>query len=105
MNTERRRLLLVIADSDAQQRIGRGLREHGYGVFLARDEATAQKVLLGEPIDLVILEQSDPEAPTSALPALLSAGPTVIVIGSGRGPAQRPGLARAALAAGAYDYL
>jgi two-component system response regulator AtoC len=96
----RRRLLLVIADAAVRARLSRGLRDHGYSVFGAADEKAAQALLTTEPIDLII---ADASADPAQIESLTQSGPTLFAIGSSRENATEQ--ARAAIAAGAYDFL
>jgi two-component system response regulator AtoC len=91
-----------MAETEAQKRLGRGLREHGYSVHGAPDVPAALALLAAEPIDLILAEQTEALAD---LAQLLHAGPTVLVIAAATGQPQKAEQARAAIAAGAYDYL
>ena len=99
----RRRILLVMVDAEARQQLGRGLREHGYGVHGAADVASAAEILDATPIDLVLAEVEAASPSLAELAPILSAGPTVFVVG--RGVAEPAAWARSAIAAGAYDCL
>src|SRR5262245_60723490 len=96
----RRRLLLIVADAESRGRLSRGRREVGYGVHSAKDAAAALPILAAEPIDLIVAERPEDSA---LLAPLLTAGPTLLLIGRARD--RQIEQARAAIAAGAYDYL
>lgn len=101
---ERRRLLLLLRDGAVGAALARELREYGYSVHCASDVATAEALLRGEAIDLVLCEDADSQL-AQLLPKL-AGGATLIALGGQPLPiAECAQAARAALAAGAYDYL
>jgi two-component system response regulator AtoC len=100
--TSRRRVLLVAASADARGRLSRGLRDLGYSVFGAADLDAAQAQLRGGSIDLILITSELAGGP-EALTPLVEAGPTLFVLGGSRDRQLEE--ARAAISAGAYDYL
>lgn len=103
-SSERRHLLLLWRDAAVGAALGRELREYGYSVHTASDLASARAILRGQPIDLVLCEDS--ESFLAELLPTLAGGATLIALAAGAmSPTQSREAAAAALRAGAYDYL